>query len=41
MSAPRTTHEAERLAMTALERVGLADEQAHAIAGGSPPSNCG
>ena len=26
--------EAERLAMTALERVGLADEQAHAIAGG-------
>jgi branched-chain amino acid transport system permease protein len=26
--------EAERLAMTALERVGMADEQAHAIAGG-------
>ena len=26
--------EAERLAMTALERVGLADEQAYAIAGG-------
>ena len=26
--------EAERLAMTALDRVGLADEQAYAIAGG-------